>query len=404
MISRRTFATGALAAGGAVLLGTPVRADNPPLKVGLVMSYTGTPLYIGKGADAAIAAYQALHGDSVAGRKVVVIKRDDTGIAPDVARRMAQELVVQENVDVLIGGTSTPNALAIADVSSQAKKPYFVVIQGTTGFPSKHPYAVRFGFSTAQITEPLATWTAQSGAKTAYLMYQDYGPGIDAGAAFRRAFEAGGGTVVGESRVPITNQDYSAYIERVRDAKPQILYAFFNYIGGQAMLNAAFTSGLLRQTKVVSTDAIIPDSFVQAAARDIAVGLVSAQNYTYTHDSRVNRDFIAAFQRAYDPAAAATYEKTFGGRVLPEFGDVEAFDIMHAIYTIAKAQNGAFDPDRTIALVRGLHFESPRGPVYIDAQTRDIVQNVYIRRNELRAGRIAIQEIATIPLVRAPQS
>jgi len=360
-----------------------------PLKIGLVYSYAGAPEYVGKGVDAAIAAYMAQHGDVIAGRKVVIIKRDDTGIAPDVARRMAQELVVQDNVDILIGATSSPNGAAIADVSTQAKKPFFAVNVGVSNVFEKAPYSVRFGFTLSQLTAPLGAWARTSGIKTTFLMYQDYGPGIEGANVFRTGFEADGGKVLGEVRVPLTNQDYAAYVQRIHDAKPQSVYAFFNYLGGPAMLKAADAAGVLKDTRFISTTSIIPDSEVAAASPAIALGLVSAQNYSYTHDSKLNRGFVDAFKKAYGSASE-----------VPNFDAVAAYDVMNAIYTIAKQQNGALDPDKTLAAVRGMRFESPRGPVLIDAQTRAAVENVYVRRIEARHGVLEPIEIATIPMVR----
>jgi branched-chain amino acid transport system substrate-binding protein len=375
-----------LTAGGSAFAQQPA-----PLKIGLIFSYSGVPVFVSKGADAAIAAYMALHGDTVAGRKVVIVKRDDTGIAPDVARRVAQELVVQDNVDILIGATSTPNGIAIADVSTQAKKPFFAINVGTSHALDKAPYSVRFGFTTAQITGPLATWALQTGLKSAYAMYQDYAPGIEGSKVFAGAFEAGGGSIVGESPVPLTNQDYAAYIQRVRDTKAKALYAFFNYLGGPAMLKTAAAAGVLKEIKVLSTTSIVPDSEVAAGPPELEIGLISSQNYTYTHDSKLNREFVAAFQKAY---GGATEE--------PNFDACAAFDVMNAIYTIAKQQNGSLDPDKTMAAVRGMRFESPRGPLMIDPQTRGAVENVYIRRIEMRDGKPVPVEIATFPMVKDP--
>jgi branched-chain amino acid transport system substrate-binding protein len=387
----RRLGVAALAAFLASGSGTVSAQQQVPLKVGLVYSYTGAPEYIGKGIDAAIAAYQAMHGDSVAGRKVVIIKRDDTGIAPDVARRMAQELVVQDNVDILIGATSTPNGAAIADISTQAKKPFFAINVGTSNSLEKAPYSVRFGFTIAQITGPLGKWVVQRGMKTGLLMYQDYGPGVEGGREFRKSFEASGGSVVGEIKVPVTNQDYAAYVQRLHETKPQVCYAFFNYLGGLAMLKAASNAGALRDTRVVSTPSIIPDSEVAAAPVALALGLISVQNYTYTHDSKLNRDFVAAFRKAYG-----------NPNEVPNFDAAAAFDVMNAIYTIAKGQHGNLDPVKTMAAVRGMRFESPRGPLQIDAQTRAAVENVYIRQIELLNGKPAPIEIVKIPMVRDP--
>ncbi len=387
----RRLGVAALAALLAFGSGGVSAQQQPPLKIGLVYSYTGAPEYIGKGIDAAIAAYQALHGDSVAGRKVVIVKRDDTGIAPDVARRMAQELVVQDNVDILIGATSTPNGAAIADISTQAKKPFFAINVGTSGALEKAPYSVRFGFTLAQITGPLGKWVVQRNMKSGLLLYQDYGPGVEGGREFRKSFEASGGNVVGEIKVPVTNQDYAAYAQRVHDARAQVMYAFFNYQGGLSMLKAASTAGALHDTRVVSTPSIIPDSEVAAAPTALALGLISVQNYSYTHDSKLNRTFVAAFRKAYgDP------------NEVPNFDAAAAFDVMNAIYTIAKAQHGNLDPDKTMAAVRGLRFESPRGPLQIDVHTRAAVENVYIRQVELLNGKPAPIEIATVPMVPDP--
>jgi branched-chain amino acid transport system substrate-binding protein len=223
------------------------------------------------------------------------------------------------------------------------------------------------------------------------LMYQDYGPGVEGGGEFRKSFEANGGTVLGEVKVPVTNQDYAAYVQRVHDAKPGVLYAFFNYLGGSAMLKAASSAGVLHDTRVVSTPSIIPDSEVAAAPPTLALGLISAQNYTYTHASKLNRDFVAAFRRAYGNPSE-----------IPNFDAAAAFDVMNAIYTIAKQQQGNLDPEKSMAAVRGMRFESPRGPLQIDAQTRSAIENVYIRQIELLNGKPAPIEIVTIPMVRDP--
>jgi branched-chain amino acid transport system substrate-binding protein len=389
--SVRTFVAAAASVAIGTIPSSPGVADDATIKIGLVYSYTGAPEYLSRGVTAAIAAYETIHGDTVAGKKVVIIKRDDTGIAPDIARRMAQELIVQENVDILIGAATTPNAVAIADVSTQAQKPYFIINAATSGILAKNPYAVRFGFTTAQITTPFGKWCVDNGMKTSYLLYQDYGPGIDGGTTFRRSAESAGGIVAGESRVPLTNQDYSAYIQRVKDAKPDALYAFFNYIGGLQMLKAAAAAGLTKSgTKIVSTDAIIPESEVNQYP-DIAPGLISVGNYTWTHDSALNRQFVAAYKKAYGVSTE-----------VPDFADVAAFDIMNAIYIIAKQLNGNLTADQVLARARTLAFESPRGPIRIDPDTRDLIQNAYVRRIDRIDGTLVDREIATFPMVKDP--
>ena len=389
--SPRRFACLSLTLVMVCLASSDARAEPLPLKIGVVYSYTGAPEYIGRGLDAAIKAYMTLHGDRAAGRKVLIVKRDDTGIAPEIARRMAQELIIQENVDILIGATTTPNAIAIADVSTQAKKPFFIVNAATSGIIAKNPYTVRFSFTTAQLTVPFAKWVYQNGMKSAYLMYQDYGPGIDAGSAFRRSFEAEGGSILGEARVPLTNQDFSAYIQKVRDSKAQALYGFFNYIGGVQMLKAAATAGLIRDgTKILSTDSLVSESDLDSIG-DITLGLTSVSNYTYTHGSALNRQFVRAFRKAYGSETE-----------VPTFADVAGFDVMNVIYTIAEKLGGNLDPDKTLALARGMQFESPRGPISIDPATRDIIENVYIVRVQRQNGHNIGVEIQTIPAVKDP--
>jgi branched-chain amino acid transport system substrate-binding protein len=361
-----------------------------PIKIGVLYSYTGSTATAGRTFDAALNLFTKEHGDTIAGRKVVLIRRDDTGIAPDTAKRLAQELIVQEHVDLLLGLTFTPNAIAVAGLSTQARKPLFIVNAATSGIIAKAPYAVRFGFTTAQTTVPLAQWAAKSGKKTAYTMFQDYGPGIDAGAAFAQAFTAAGGNVLGEVRIPIANADFTAYVQRVKDAKPDVMYVFLNAGGAaQALLKACKDAGFDRLgiTVLASGDVVAENAL--PGLGDVADGLVTTMNYSAWHPSALNRAFVKGFQ-------------TFEPALLPDFGAVAAYDALNAAYRAIAAQNGAVDPDRTIELVRGMAFESPRGPIRVDPETRDLVQNVYIRKTQRRQGRLENVEFATIPMVKDP--
>jgi branched-chain amino acid transport system substrate-binding protein len=386
---KRTHVLLAAAAAAAV----PARsraADAAPVRVGVIFSYSGSTSSAGKTFDAALATWVKKHGDSVAGRKIELIKRDDTGIAPDTARRIAQELIVGEKIDLLAGITFTPNAIAVAGVSTQAKKPLFIVNAATSGIIAKHPYAARFGFTTAQTTVPFAQWAAKSGFKTAYAMFQDYGPGIDAGAAFSSAFTAAGGKMLGEVRVPINNSDFTAYVQRVKDAKPDAMYVFLNAGGAaQSLLRACRDAGFERAgIKVLAAGDLVAENNLPGVG-EVAEGLVTSLNYSANHGSRVNRDFVAGFT-AIDPT------------ILPDFNATAAYDVMNAIYRVVEGQRGVIDPDRTMELVRGMRFESPRGPIEIDPETRDIIQNVYIRRTERRGGKLVNVEFATIPMVKDP--
>jgi branched-chain amino acid transport system substrate-binding protein len=380
------------AACAALFVASSVRADLPPLKIGIVYSYSGGGATLGKTLDGALDTWIALHGDTVAGRKVVFIKRDDTGIAPDVARRQAQELVVQEHVDILMGSALTPNAIAVAAVSTQAKVPFFIVNSATSNIIAKQPYSARFGFTEAQATIPLAQWALRTGIKTAYVVFQDYGPGIDAGLTFEKTFKEGGGQILGESRVPVSNQEYAAYIQRAKDAKPQALYVFLNNGGGSvAFLHGCQAAGLGRAgIKILAAGALVDEDYLPVIG-DAADGLITSLNYSTDHDSALNHQFVKTFAKV-----------TGNGPIVPDFGSAAAFDVMAAIYKVVAAQNGVVDPDKTMELVKGMKFESPRGPIMIDPQTRDLIQNIYIRRTIKRHGVYVNVEFETIPMVKDP--
>ena len=366
-------------------------ADQAPVKVGIVFSYTGGS---GEGPtliDTGIATYIKQHGDTAGGRKIVFIKRDDTGIAPEVARRQAQDLIINEKVDLLAGLLYTPNAVAVADVSTQAKKPLLIVNAATSGILAKNPYAFRFGITTAQITSPLGAYAVKSGAKTAYVMYHGYGPGIDAGTSFKKGFSAAGGTVVGEAQIPIEAHDFSAYLQRAKETHPDILFVFLNGIGtAPAFLRAYHQSGLAESVKLYATGDLADDAKLKATGDD-AVGIISASNYYVTLDSAANTKFVADY-RSLSPASLKD----------PDFVSVSAYDTAAAIYRVVEAQRGNVDVDKTVDLLSHVKMQSPRGEFAIDPQTRDAVQNVYVLRTEKHNGVVSNVRIATIPMVKDP--
>lgn len=388
-VVRRLAACAVLAA--LVPAGLPARAaDLPPIKIGFVSSFSGDSAVTGRGSEAAIVAFQKTHGDVVAGRKVIVIRRDDTGIAPDVSRRLAQELILQEKVDLLAGISYTPNAIAVGAVSAAAKVPFLLVNASTSGILAKAPYTVRFGMTTPQVTMPLAQWALKNGIKTAYAVFQDYGPGIDAGRSFNEAFTGGGGKLLGEIRVPVTNADYTAYLQRVKDAKPDAVFVFDNAsTGGPQFLKAYRDLGLDKLgIRVISTGALVDENDLLAIG-DRAIGVISSFDYSMVHDSKVNRDFVKAMKDAAPD-------------VEPDFVAVATWDVLTAAYKLIEAQKGVIDPDKTMELLRGMKIDSPRGPIAIDPDTRDIVQNVYLRRTEKRDGKLVNVEFAVIPMVKDP--
>jgi branched-chain amino acid transport system substrate-binding protein len=365
------------AAGGAA-------ADEPPLKIGLVGSFSGGAAEWGREVDAAFAVYMKQHGDVVAGRKIELIRRDTTGPNPDITRRLVQELISRDKVDLIAGLEFTPNALAAGGLSTQAKMPVLIVNAATTEILTNAPYMTRFGFTTAQIVTPFAKWAAQNGYKNVYSIYTDYGPGIEAGAAFKKAFTESGGTIVGEVRPPLVSPDYSAYIQRVKDAKPQAIFIFAPAADHPPIFLKAYRDAGLAEAgvKILATGDLT-NEFQFAALGDSAIGMITTFDYSEVHDSALNRDFAKAIAaqglRANFTAAAA-------------------YDVLNAIYKLAEAEKGKLEPERTVALLKGMSFESPRGPIAID-QNRDIVQNVYFRRVQKVDGKLQNVEFHTVPMV-----
>ena len=367
-------------------------AGLPPLRIGLLLSFTGGTPWASKVSDATIATWARLHGDTVAGRKLVFITRDDTGIAPEVAARLAQELIVQEHVDVLVGTNLTPNAIAVARVSTQAKKPFFVVNSATSNILKDAPYTSRYAFTTQQFVPPLAAYAAKTYGKTAFMIYQNYGPGIDAAKSFETVFTASGGTMIGEVPIPVDNKDFSAYVQRVKDAKPAVCFIFLNASGGGGeLLREVQNAGIIKSgIKVVATGDIV-DEYILPSLTNPPIGLVTTFPYSRTHDSALNRRFVSVYHGVQGDGSG------------PDFAAAEQFDAIHAVWNVAEALHGDLsDPDRVMSVVKGMKFESPRGPVVVDTATRDLVQNVYLRRLERVNGQLENVEFETVPMVADP--
>ncbi len=378
-------------AGIFALTAVGATADTTPVKIGVVYSYTGSNADAGPVLDAAMAAWLAQHKGMMSGRPVQIIKRDDTGVAPDVAKRLSTELVVQDHVDFLMGSIYTPNAVAMASASTQSKTPYCMVNAAGQGLLAKAPYTTRLGVTMAQIADPLAKWAAKSGVKTVYNVLANYQPGIDGGKAFSDTFTAAGGKMIGEVLVPVNNTEFSAYIQRVKDAKPDAVFVFVGAgIPAVAFFKAFHQAGLDKMgiRILASGDALEEDALPQMG--DEPNGVISSLNYSAVHDSKFNRDFVAAFHAA-DPS------KTLE----PNFFAVAAYDCMSAIDKAVAAQKGTLDPDKTMAIWSGLKIESPRGPIEIDASTRDITQNMYMRKVTKQGPKYQDVEFSTIPMVKA---
>ncbi|GGI25793.1 MULTISPECIES: ABC transporter substrate-binding protein [Bradyrhizobium] len=380
----------AIVAAAMLAVSIQAKADDRPLKIGWLMSYTGPGAAAGAASDAAIQVFFRKFGTTVAGRRIEIIKRDTTGPAPDVARRLAQELIVSENVDFLAGMDYTPNTMAVAPLSTSAKVPLLIVNSATSGILAKHPFAVRFGFTTTEMAQQLALYAAKQKLKSVYTFVHEYEPGLDAEAMFVREYKAAGGVIAGSVRAPLKATDFSAYIQRIKDANPDGIFVFMAAGELTPIFLRQFKEAGLDPAKIIGIGDITDESSLPAAG-EAALGVVTAFHYTPTHDSEVNREFAAAFNAVAQ------------GRPLG-FIPVVSYDVLRAIYTVVDAQKGDLNPERTIELLKQTRFESPRGPIAIDPSTREIVQNIYFRRVENRDGQMVNLEFATIPDVKDPGS
>jgi len=366
----------------------PVHAEDT-VKVGLIISYSGQFADTGNQMDNAIKLYVKQHGDTVAGKKIEFIRKDTGGIAPDVAKRLAQELIVRDHADVIAGFTLTPNALAAADVSAEAKKFMVVMNAATSIITTKSPYIARTSATTPQLNYTLGNWAAKNGMKKIYSMVSDYGPGIDAETWFQTGFKEGGGEIVGSVRFPVANPDFSAFIQAAKDKSPDGIYIWIP--GGAQPLavgKALAERGIdPKKTMILGQDALGFESALQGMG-DPAIGIITVANYDYNHDSAKNKEFVKAYNDEFHRN--------------PDIFSIGGYDGTHLIYEALKKTGGKTDGDALIAAAKGMSWESPRGPMMIDPETRDIVQTVYIRRVEKVGGGLRNVEIASVPNVKDP--
>jgi len=359
-----------------------------PVRIGLILPMSGPFASTGREIDAAVKLFQQKNGDTVAGRKVEIIVRDDTGLAPEMTKRIAQELVVKDNVNVLAGFGLTPLALAAAPIATEAKLPMVVMAAATSVIPSRSPYIVRTGFTLAQVTGPLADWAPKNGIKRVVTLVTDYGPGLDAEKTFVKRFTAGGGTVVESVRTPLANPDYAPFLQRVKDAKPDALFVFVPSGEGTALLKQ-FTERGLKDAgiKLICTGDVLDDELLPAIG-PAALGVISAHHYSAAHASPENKAFVDAFMKA--------------NPMRPNFHAVGGYDGMHLIYAALAKTNGATDGDALVAAMKGMTWTSPRGPMTIDPATRDVVQTVYLRRVEMVDGKPFNVEFDKVEGVKDP--
>ena len=371
---RRQILACLLAAVGSGLTYSAAVAQET-VKIGLIVPLTGGQASTGKQLDNAVKLYMLQNGDTVAGKKIEIIRRDVGGPAPDVAKRLAQELVVREGVDILAGFLLTPNALAAADVSAQAKKFMVVMNAATSIITTKSPYMIRTSVTLPQVMETFGTWAAKGGTKKCYTMVTDYGPGHDSEAAFQRAFKEGGGEIVGSVRFPVANPDFSAFVQRAKDMNLECIYIFIPGGAQPAALGKAMAERGIdpTKTKILASGEATSEQALKSMG-DAGLGIISAWHYDYKSDAPRNVEFVKLFNEMH-------------GRN-PDFFSIGGYDGMHAIYEALKRAGGKTDGESLITAAKGMTWDSPRGPMSIDPETRDVVQTIYIRRVQKVGGEL----------------
>jgi len=357
------------------------------VKIGVLLPMTGQQQSTGVQIAAAIRLYMAQNGDTVAGKKIEVIFKDD-GAVPDNSKRLAQELIVNDKVNLLVGFGVTPAALAVAPLSAEAKVPQIVMAAGTSIITERSPYIVRTSFTLPQSTVIMANWALKNGIKKVVSMVSDYAPGIDAEGSFKDTFTKGGGQIVESMRIPLANPDFAPFLQRIRDIGPDTAFIYFP--GTQAGIFAKqFAERGLGQSgiKVIGPGDLTDDDELNGLG-DQMLGMITAHQYSALHDSPMNKAYVAAFKQA--------------NNFRPNFISLGGYDGMHVIYEALKKTGGKTDGDALLAAMKGMRWESPRGTISIDPDTRDIVQNIYMRKVEKVNGELYNVEFQTFEAVKDP--
>lgn len=375
------------------LAALPMAAAAQTVKVGLILTYSGPQASLGEQIDRGVKLYVKTHEKELPpGVKVDLIRRDDTGPVPDVAKRLATELITRDKVQFLTGVVWSPNAAAIAPLATEAKTPFVIMNAAGAGITNISPYVARVSFTLWHSSYPLGQWAVKNGIKKAYTLVTDYAPGHDSEAAFSKGFTGAGGTIAGSTRIPLQNPDFVPFIQRVKDAAPEALFIFVP-AGRQAtaIMKAYGDLGLKEAgIKLLGPQDIVTDEELPNMG-DAPLGVITAGTYSPVADRAANKAFMAAWKAEY------------GDSAIPNFMTIGGWDGMAAIYAAIKAQGGKVDGDKSMAFLKTWkNPESPRGPIEIDPQTRDIIENVYLRKVEKRDGKLANVEFETIEHVKDP--
>jgi len=375
----------ALAAAVSIFAAGETRAQET-VKIGLVQSMTGPFNTVGKAAVNGARLYMQEHGDSVAGKKIELIVKDD-GSVPDVGKRLAQDLIVTDKISIL-GGGITPSSLTIAPLATEAKIPMVVMVSGASITTEKSPYIVRTSFTLGQSSSIIADWAVKNGAKKIVTIVNEWAPGVESETTFKTAALKGGAEIIESLRVPLQNPDFSPFLQRARDLQPDTLFVYFP--GNQAGIFAKqfLERGMDKSGIRIVGPGDLTDDDELPGMTDAMLGIVTAHHYSAVHDSALNKSFVAGFEKAY------------GKR--PNFIAVGGYDAMHLVYEALKRTGGQTDGEALLAAMKGMAWESPRGPMSIDPETRDVVHNEYVRKVEKVSGGLYNVEFATVEAVKDP--
>jgi branched-chain amino acid transport system substrate-binding protein len=380
-----------LGAIATAMLAMPAAHAQGTVKIGVIMPYSGQFADLATQMDNGIKLYMKQKGDTVAGKKIEIIRKDTGGVAPDVAARLAQELVTRDSVDILAGFSLSPNAIAVSKISAEAKKFMVIMNAATTVIITMSPYSVRTSMTLPSVGATAGTWAYKSGIRKVYTMVSDFAPGKDAEISFHEAFKKAGGEIVGSVRMPVANPDFSAFVQRAKDLNPESIFIFVPAGAQPAALGKAFAERGIdaKKIKIIGTGEVGDEKSLQGMG-DAGVGIITVWHYDFNDRSKLNSEFVKAYN--------AEFKRN------PDFGAVGGYDGMHVIYETLKKTGGKADGDSLVAAAKGLKFESPRGPFQVDPETRDVVQTIYIRKVEKVDGGLRNVVFDKVENVKDPAS
>lgn len=373
--------------------GMALPAAAKTIKIGIITTLSGPFAQPGLSMNKGLELYVKTHEkDLPKGVKIQLVTRDDTGIAPATAKRLAQELITREHVSFIAGVVYSPNALAIAPLMTQAKIPFIDMNAAAAEITQKSPYVVRDSFTLWQVAMPMGQWAVKHGLGDAYTAVSDYAPGWDAEGGFKKGVTDAGGKIVGSVRFPAENPDFTPFLQRIKDAKPKTLFIFVPAGTQSTQMIKTFGALGLKQAGItlVTTQDLVVSSELPSMG-EIPLGVVNSGTYTITSKRPANQSFLSAWRKAY------------GENDIPDFVSVQGWDGMAMIFDAIKKTNGNVTGERAMKVLS--HYktdDSPRGSFSIDPKTRDIVQNIYIRRVEKVDGKLANVDLETFPMVKDP--